>query len=158
MVERHFDDYCENRVQELEKKAARSRPITSSVGSLSTTPVIVKEKSHVPPPQPPRPGIMNCPIRVSSDHRGHESATYPSNGEENADEEDPDTVLSYSAPNLNSTGEAAEHGRDGTRMVDYVDQKEWGSKRSKGELALKDPDTEVRAILKESWERSRNWF
>ncbi|RPA94246.1 hypothetical protein L873DRAFT_1467907 [Choiromyces venosus 120613-1] len=48
------------------------------------------------------------------------------------------TVLGYSAPNSNSTDEAAERGRDGTRMVDY------------GEFVLKDRDTEVSAILKQS--------
>ncbi|KAG0640722.1 hypothetical protein HOY80DRAFT_784020 [Tuber brumale] len=34
-------------------------------------------------------------------------------------------------------------------MVDYVDQKEWGSKTSKGEFVLKDLDTEISAILRE---------
>lgn len=68
----------------------------------------------------------------------------------NADEEDPNTVLDYSAPNPNSTDEEAERGRDGTRKVDYIDQKEWGSKTSKGEFVLKDLDMEVSAILKES--------
>ncbi|RPA94245.1 hypothetical protein L873DRAFT_1814730 [Choiromyces venosus 120613-1] len=47
-------------MRELKKQAAGSCPITSNVDSRSTTPVIVKEKSHVPPPQPPMPGIMKC--------------------------------------------------------------------------------------------------
>jgi len=68
----------------------------------------------------------------------------------NADEEGPDTVLDYSAPNPNSTDEEAERGRDGTRKVDYIDQREWGSKTSKGEFVLKDLDMEVSAILEES--------
>jgi signal recognition particle receptor subunit alpha len=67
----------------------------------------------------------------------------------NAEEGDPDAVLDYSAPNTNSTDEEAERGRDSTRKVDYVDQKEWGSKTSKGEFVLKDLDMEVSAILKE---------
>ncbi|KAG0124356.1 hypothetical protein HOY82DRAFT_617857 [Tuber indicum] len=141
-------------MREFEKQATGSPPITSNVNSRSTTPVIVKEKSHAPPPQLPMPGIMKSnskatksiplgnlvapaspeitlpvspgpgsashlvtvkkrPIRGSSGRRGHESATCPPNGEE-----DPDTVLGYSAPNPNSIDEAAERGRDDTRMVD----------------------------------------
>jgi len=120
--------------------------------------------------------VNKRPIRGSRGRRGHASATYPSSGEEvsparnekgkksgkntkkmrrwdaegNADEEDPDTVLDYSAPNPNSTDEEAERGSDGTRKVDYIDQREWGSKTSKGEFVLKDLDLEVSAILEES--------
>lgn len=67
----------------------------------------------------------------------------------NADEEDPNTVLDYSAPNGISTDEEVERGRGNARKIDYVDQKEWGSKTSKGEFVLKDLDMEVNAILRE---------
>lgn len=67
----------------------------------------------------------------------------------NADEDDPNTVLDYSAPNGISTDEEVERGRGNARKIDYVDQKEWGSKTSKGEFVLKDLDMEVNAILRE---------
>jgi len=59
-IECHFDDYFENRMRELEKKAGGPRPIASNVDSRSTTPTIVKEQWDAPPPPPPMPGIMKC--------------------------------------------------------------------------------------------------
>lgn len=158
---------------------AHSKPRTPAPsGNLATpaTPEIARPISPAPGSGSHLLSVNKRPIRGSRGRRGPASATYPSSGEEvsparggggkksgkntkkmrrwdadgNADEEDPNTVLDYSAPNPNSTDEEAERGRDGTRKVDYIDQKEWGSKTSKGEFVLKDLDMEVSAILKES--------
>ncbi|KAG0125630.1 putative signal recognition particle, alpha subunit [Tuber indicum] len=146
-------------------------------GNLATpaTPEIARPISPALGNVPHLLSVNKRPVRGSRGRRGHASAAYPSSGEEvsparygkgkksgknakkmrrwdadgNAEEGDPDAVLDYSAPNTNSTDEEAERGRDSTRKVDYVDQKEWGSKTSKGEFVLKDLDMEVSAILKE---------
>ncbi|RPB07678.1 P-loop containing nucleoside triphosphate hydrolase protein [Morchella conica CCBAS932] len=68
----------------------------------------------------------------------------------NADEED-GAVLDYSAPGV-STDEDTDHG---SRKMDYIEQKEWGTKTSKGEFVLKDLDMEVNQILKEAEEKDR---
>ncbi|KAG0137552.1 hypothetical protein HOY82DRAFT_649290 [Tuber indicum] len=191
-IDCYFDDYCKDRMRELGKQEAGSPPMASNVDSRSITPVIVKEKSHAPPPQPPMPGIMNSkpmksiplgnliapatpeitlhispepgdashlvtvnkhPIRGSGGRRGHASATYPSSGEEISPATLTKRILTlcwtiqlliqiYRRPRRVCW-------RDGTGTVDYVDQKEWGSKTSKGEFVLKDLDTEPSAILKE---------
>ncbi|KAG0639724.1 signal recognition particle, alpha subunit, N-terminal-domain-containing protein [Tuber brumale] len=157
---------------------SNSKPTAPAAsGNLATpaTPEIARPISPAPGNVPHLLSVNKRPVRASRGRRGHTSATYPSSGEEvsparnekgkksgknakkmrrwdadgNAEEGDPDAVLDYSAPNANSTDEEVERGRDSTRKVDYVDQKEWGSKTSKGEFVLKDLDMEVGAILKE---------
>ncbi|KAI5842953.1 signal recognition particle, alpha subunit, N-terminal-domain-containing protein [Morchella snyderi] len=110
------------------------------------------------------------PARGARDRRGGNSA-HASSGEEksparnskkggkklrkwdadgNADEED-GAVLDYSVPGV-STDEDTDHG---SRKMDYIEQKEWGTKTSKGEFVLKDLDMEVNQILKEAEEKDR---
>lgn len=92
------------------------------------------------------------PARNSTRKGGKKLRKWDADG--NADEDDGSTVLDYSAPGA-STDEEAGRGRNGQRKVDYIDQKEWGTKTSKGEFVLKDLDMEVNAILKEAEEKDR---
>jgi signal recognition particle receptor subunit alpha len=64
--------------------------------------------------------------------------------EGNADEDD-GAVLDYSAPN-----DTPVNGGDKARKIDYVEQKEWGNKTSKGEFVLKELGEEVDEILRKA--------
>jgi len=81
------------------------------------------------------------PLPSASKKSGKKGRVWDADG--NADEAD-DKVLDYSAQGVSGEKSA------GARKLDYIDQREWGKKTSKGEFVLKELGEEVEAILKQS--------
>ncbi|KAI5852282.1 signal recognition particle, alpha subunit, N-terminal-domain-containing protein [Tricharina praecox] len=84
------------------------------------------------------------PAPSSGKKSGKKGRVWDADG--NADEAD-ERVLDYSAQDASGEESVV------ARKLDYIDQKEWGKKTSKGEFVLKELGEEVEAILKQSDEK-----
>ncbi|KAL7270942.1 hypothetical protein RUND412_006333 [Rhizina undulata] len=133
--------------------------------SLAAVPAIPRPIS---PAAPTTPHLLTAkrPVRSRGRRNGNSAQTAASSGDEvspgrsgkggkktgkkmrrwdidgTATEEEPGTILDYSAPAGTSTDEESEAPK-----IDLVEQSTWGTKTSRGEFVLKDLDSEVAAIL-----------
>ncbi|KAA8909560.1 signal recognition particle, alpha subunit, N-terminal-domain-containing protein [Sphaerosporella brunnea] len=133
---------------------ASARPVSPAINGLTTP---VPEIPRTPSPGMSSSGVITAKRRGGRRRRGKASA-HASSGDEvspapstkksgkklrkwdaegNADEDD-GQVLDYSAQ---------DSGEETGRKLDFIDQKEWGKKTSKGEFVLKELGEEVQAIL-----------
>lgn len=152
----------------------KARPGTPSNVNNGLLPPAVPDQSR---PKSPNSHLITGTKRPGRGARGRRgvSSAHASSGEEhsparnpkkggkklrkwdadgNADEDDGTTILDYSAPGA-STDDESSRGRGTDRKVDYIDQKEWGTKTSQGEFVLKDLDLEVNALLAQAAAKDR---